>query len=308
MEQDFYSRMNSKAAAGRAPSARPVITAALAAFLLGGATIGLLAWNSGFDPFGWSDGSTDGQSGRIPLAQASSADGVVVAQASTNAAAAVQAVEMVASQQGGIEARVVAMEQRLTALDLQAQAAYGNAARAEALLVAFAARRAIERGAPLDYLEEQIKIRFEDAYPNAVAAVLAAAEKPTTIDRLREGLDSISPRLLEDPQEESTWGWITRELSQLFVIRRQATPSPVPARRLDRAKVYLEIGQVENAIAEVRNMPGGNRAGQWLADAERYAAALHALDRLENSAIVGPQATRDIRDPRVVAVSASGAQ
>src|SRR3569833_2542051 len=45
--------------------------------------------------------------------------------------------------------RVNVMEQRLAALDLQSRAAVGNAGRAEALLVAFAARRAHGRGVQL---------------------------------------------------------------------------------------------------------------------------------------------------------------
>lgn len=311
MEQDFHSRMSSRAAPPRPPSARPIIGAALSAFLLGGVVVGVLMWNYGFGPFDDAvETVPEEQAARTPLALASpeTNESVEVAQASTNAAAAVQAVEMVASQQGGIEARVTAMEQRLTDLDLRAQSAYGNAARAEALLVAFAARRAIERGTPLDYLEQQLKVRFEDSFPNAVAAVLAAAQQPTTLDRLRASLDGLGPHLLEDPQRESTWEWIKRELGQLFVIRMETTPSPAPARRLDRAKIYLETGQVENAISEVRNMPGADRAGQWLSDAERYAAALRALDRLESSAIVGSEGVRDIGGAPTGLSARSGAQ
>lgn len=312
MEQDIYNRMRNRPAAARAPSVRPILGAVLAAFLLGGVVVGLVMWNGGF---GLLDGETappaaeQGQD-RVPLALASpeTKESAEAATASTNAAAAVQAVEMVASQQGGIEARVTAMEQRLTALDIQAQAAYGNAARAEALLVAFAARRAVERGAPLDYLEQQLKVRFEDSFPNAVTAVLEAAKQPTTIDRLRAGIDGLGPQLLEDPAHESTWEWIKRELTQLFVIRKQSTPSPAPIRRLDRARIYLESGQVDNAIAEVRQMPGADRASRWIADAERYAAALRALDRLETSAIVGPEGARDIGMMPPGPAAGSGAQ
>jgi hypothetical protein len=42
--------------------------------------------------------------------------------------------------------RVSALEQRLSQIDFQSRAAVGNADRAEALLVAFAARRALDRG------------------------------------------------------------------------------------------------------------------------------------------------------------------
>lgn len=313
MEEDFYSRMRSKAAAGRNSGARAIVGAALAAFLLGAAVTGLTLWNYGLGPFGEegepaSAGQADGPA-QLVLATPTPVPSEAAAEdeAKTSAAAAVQAVEMVASQQGGIEARVTAMEQRLTALDLQAQAAYGNAARAEALLVAFATRRAIERGTPLGYLEEQIKVRFEDGFPNAVAAILAAAERPVTLDKLRARLDGLAPQLLADSPEESGWEWFKREIGELFIIRKESTPSPAPSRRLDRARIFLETGQIENAIAEVRQMPGADSAGQWIADAERYAAALRGLDRLETSAIVGGEGVKDITGTPAVPAARSGA-
>lgn len=305
MEEDFYSRMSSRAAAGRPSDTRPVLAIAAAAFLLGGVAVGATAWYFGFDPFDRSEQLQE--PARVELSTAAP-DPATNSEASTRAAAAVQAVEIVAGQQGGIEARVTAMEQRLTALDLQAQAAYGNAARAEALLVAFATRRAIERGTELGYLEEQIDARFEDGFPNAVAAVLAAAERPVTLDKLRAGLDGLEPQLLADPDEESGWQWFKREIGDLFVIRKASTPSPAPTRRLSRARIFLESGQVENAIAEVRQLPGATRAGPWLADAERYAAALRALDRLENSAIVGAEGVTDISGTPAGPDARSGAQ
>ena len=51
----------------------------------------------------------------------------------------------ITQQQGGIDQRLAAAEQRLARLDLQAQAAAGNAARAEGLLIAFATRRRLFR-------------------------------------------------------------------------------------------------------------------------------------------------------------------
>jgi hypothetical protein len=311
MEEDFYSRMRSKAAVERSQGGRPVLVAALVAFLLGGAAVGLAGWYYGLGP-----GSNDGEtaivddSALVELASPSPdpSQAAANAEATTNAAAAVHAVEIVAGQQGGIEARVTSMEQRLTTLGIQAQAAYGNASRAEALLVAFATRRAIERGTSLDYLEEQIKVRFEDGFPNAVAAVLAAAEQPVTLDKLRARLDGLAPQLLADPQQESNWEWFKREIAELFVIRKQSTPSPAPARRLERARLFLETGQIENAIGEIRNMPGADEAQQWLADADRYAAALRALDRLENSAIVGGEGVNDITGTPAGPAVRSGAQ
>jgi hypothetical protein len=285
MEEDFYSRMSSRAAAANQPSSvRPVLLTALAAFLLGGAAVGTAAWFYGFDPFGWNDSEQAPQ--RVQLASPNPA---ASSEASTKAAAAVQAVEIVAGQQGGIEARVTAMEQRLTALDIQAQQAYGNASRAEALLVALAARRAVERGSQLAYLEDQLKVRFGDAYPKSVAAVLAEAERPVTLDQLIARLDGLAPGLLAAPDQESAWSWFSREIGELFIVRKASTPSPAPAQRLDRARLFLDTGQVDKAIAEVRQMPGSAKATNWLNDAGRYAEALNALDLIETSAILGPE-------------------
>jgi hypothetical protein len=284
MEEDFYSRMSSRAAAAQQPSIRPVLLTALAAFLLGGAAVGTVAWYYGFDPFGWYDVEQAPQ--RVQIAQPNPA---ASSEATTKAAAAVQAVEIVAGQQGGIEARVTAMEQRLTALDLQAQAAYGNASRAEALLVVLAARRAIERGTALAYLQEQLKVRFGDAHPRSVAAVLAEGEEPVTLDQLVARLDQLAPDLMDGPAGESAWNWFSREIGELFIVRKASTPAPAPARRLARAKLLLDAGQVEKAIAEVQQMPGSALATNWIADASRYVEALNALDLLETSAILGPE-------------------
>src|SRR5690606_6690672 len=112
----------------------------------------------------------------------------------SQAAQAVEDVEKVAEQQGGMEARIAGMEQRLARLDLQSQAVSGNAARAEGLLIAFAARRAVERGEHLGWLEDQIELRFGAADPAAVQAIIAASQEPVTTERLIARLDEVGPR------------------------------------------------------------------------------------------------------------------
>ena len=203
-----------------------------------------------------------------------------------------EAVERVAEQQGGLDQRLAAAEQRLARLDLQAQAASGNAARAEGLLIAFAARRSPERGAELGYLADQLRLRFSDALPNAVDTIIAASRDPVTVDRLIARLETLGPRLADTTQEPS-FAQFRRELGGLFTIRRESAPSPQPQRRLERARLFLQSGRVGPAIEEVRELPGAARARQWIADAERYAAAQRALDLIETSAVVEPQRLRD---------------
>ena len=202
------------------------------------------------------------------------------------------AVERVEEQQGGIDQRLAAAEQRLARLDLQAQAASGNAARAEGLLIAFAARRSLERGTELGYLADQLRLRFSDALPNAVDTIIDVSRDPVTLDRLVARLEGLGPKLAETTEEPS-FDRLQRELSELFIVRRESAPSPQPQRRLQRAKLFLQGGRVAPAIEEVRQLPGAKSAARWIADAERYAAAQRALDLIETSAVVEPQRLRD---------------
>lgn len=219
------------------------------------------------------------------------------------ARAAVQRVERVAQQQGGLDVRVAAMEQRLTQLDLQTQAAAGNAARAEGLLIAFASRRAIERGAPLGYLADQLRLRFGDARPNAVRTVIAAAQNPVTLDVLLARLDALSPELADAPADEGFLASIGRELSAAFVVRRENTPSPASERRLERARMFLQSGRAQDALTEVRNLPNAAAAAEWIRDAERYAGAQDALELLETAAVLEARDLRDGDGERVVQAS-----
>lgn len=196
-------------------------------------------------------------------------------------------------QQGDLGQRIAEMEQRLARIDVEADAAAGNAARAEGLLVAFAARRAIERGDRLGYLADQLRVRFGAAEPEAVEAVLAAERDTVTLDQLLAGLDRLAPQLGRRSANEGAVAWLSREFDELFVVRREDAPSPAPERRLERARRFLESGRTDAAIAEVRNLPNASRAGDWLADAQRYAAAQRGLARIEAAAILDPDQLRD---------------
>ncbi|MDZ4307075.1 mitofilin family membrane protein [Allopontixanthobacter sp.] len=213
-------------------------------------------------------------------------------ETAAQAEAAEEAVERVAEQQGGLNQRLAAAEQRLAQLDLQTQAATGNAARAEGLLIAFATRRTMERGAELGYLADQLRIRFSDALPNAVNTVIETSRNPVTLDQLLARLEGLGPEL-SDSTEEPSFDRFRRELSELFIIRRESSPSPQPERRLERARYFLESGRVSAAIEEVKKLPGASRASAWIKDAERYAAAQQALDLIETSAVLEPRRLRD---------------
>jgi hypothetical protein len=218
---------------------------------------------------------------------------------STGAAPAVDPAALV-TREAALAAQLAALEARTAAVATDAAAAGTQATRAEALMVAFATRRAIDGGTPLGYLEEQLRSRFVAAQPRAVAVLIQAARHPVTIPGLRQGLDTIAPNL----QSVSGHDWFAdtrRELRNLIVLREEGTPSTAPAPRLARAQQFLDDGQVDAARAEIARMPGAAQAGNWLAAARRYALAHQALDVIEAAAILG-QATA--QPPAPVAVPA----
>ena len=286
---------------GAAASLRPslfriIVGTALAAFLLGGAIAWLLlSRENGFLGFGGSEAEVV-----EPSAEPGPAPDTAAAPPAVEASPA-------PAQPGSVAERIAAMEQRLARLDFQASAAAGNASRAESLLIAFASRRAIERGSPLGYLEDQLRLRFGEARPNAVDTVIATGRDPVTLDQLLTRLDGLAPRLSGAPRQ-GAFGWLRRELGDLFVVRRVDAPSPAPERRLERARLFLESGRAGAAAAEIRNLPNAEVAADWIADAERYSSAQRALELLELTAILDPSELRDAEGGRVTQPSAAAAR
>ena len=201
----------------------------------------------------------------------------------------------------GLAVRVAELEQRLSRINLQAESASGNASRAEGLLVAFAVRRALDRGLSLGYLEAQLRLRFGDDQPNAVKTIIETSREPVTLEQLRAELDAIAPELVgRSGDKGSLWTGLRRELGELFVVRPAGTQSPRATERLERARRYLAGGMVDQAITEVEAMPGAAEAGDWLIDARRYHEARRALDLIETAAILEPRdgaAVAMARDP-----------
>src|SRR6188508_324878 len=126
-----YSTMPSR----RRMSMRTLLGLAIAAFLLGGIATWVLAGSPGLSSFELFTVKKE------EAAPAPARPTPTATLAQTVPAGAAEQIEEVAQQQGGLDQRVAAMEQRLSRLDMQTQAAAGNAARAEGLLVAFAVRR-----------------------------------------------------------------------------------------------------------------------------------------------------------------------
>jgi len=185
-----------------------------------------------------------------------------------------------------IARRVAALEQRIGSVDTQSRAAVGNADRAEGLLVAFAARRALDRGVALGFLETMLQQRFGQNQPNAVGRIIFASHNPVTLQDLQLGLQEAAPHLAGAPPDTGWWESLKAELGAMITVRREGTPSTEPSERLRRATQRLDAGQVEIALAEVLRIPARDNAADWIRKAQVYVAARAALDAIETAALV----------------------
>jgi len=253
--------------------------AALIAFVLG---LGAAGW------LGWSNGANFGPLIGLPPAGGHAAPAGHQPDALPSAALA----PSITPDEMALAGRVAAMEQRLDRLDLRVEAASGNAARAEALLVAFAVRRVVERGAPLGYLADQLKLRFGDAQPRAVATIIAGARDLVPLDQLAARLEALAPQLTASGQK-TLWNRVTRELSDLFVIRRDRPAQADADVRFDDARKALSEGRIDEAVAEVQHLSAGSDAAGWSAAALRYRDVERALDLIDTTALLAPHQLHD---------------
>ncbi|MBX3593672.1 hypothetical protein [Sphingomonas sp.] len=196
-------------------------------------------------------------------------------------------VPTLAAREQALAARLDALDQRIGQSEGDARVAASYAGRAEAMMLVFGARRAIERGQRLGYIDGELRRRFGDIEPDAVATVTRAAGDPVTLEDLRVAFDQIAPRLSTSSPDDSWFDAIRREVSSLVIVRKEDAPSPHPRERLARAKRLLGQGHVEAALAEVARLPGAQGAESWMAAASRYIETRTALDTLERAAIRG---------------------
>ena len=196
----------------------------------------------------------------------------------------VQTVEPLAAADA---ARISTIESRLSAIESQAEAAAGSAGRADAMLIAFAARRAIDRGVALGYLEPLLVQRFGAQHQAAVATIVTSSRDPVRLDALIAEYRALGPSLQRGGSEEGWWDGFRRELGSIVSVHRADNPSPQPQARFERALDRLEVGQVDTALAETMRLPGAAGATQWIAKARRYIAAHRALDEIESAALLG---------------------
>lgn len=188
-----------------------------------------------------------------------------------------------------LEARTAALSARLNGISEHAAAAGSNAARAEGLLIAFATRRALDRGTSLGYLEGELRMRFGDAQPRAVATIISAARSPVTLADLQSGLDEIAPALTGTQAKTDWWTATKRELGSLIIVRKASAPSPAPQQAIERARSLLAADRASAALSEIERLPNHARADNWIQKAREYNEARRALDVIEAAAILEPR-------------------
>jgi hypothetical protein len=190
-------------------------------------------------------------------------------------------------------ARIAALEQRLSQVENATERAEGFAGRADALVVAFAARRAIDRGVALGYLENLLVDRFGAQHQAAVATVITESRQPVRLEELTSEYEALGPILRSGGPQDSWWTSFRRELGSLVEVHRAERPAVNPEARYNRALRRLASGDVDQALAETMRMPGAARASDWTGKARRYVAAHRALDEIESAALLaGPGSAR----------------
>ena len=191
-----------------------------------------------------------------------------------------------------IAGQIAELQARIQRVESESEEAQGSAGRADALLIAFAARRAIERGVALGYLEPLLVDRFGTSHSQAVAMIVTSSRAPVRLSELIAEYQDLEPRLLGPDPDEDVWGGIKRGFSSLISVRRSDRPSSRPKARYERALAHLMVGEADAALAETMRLPGAARARDWIAKARQYVAVHRALDQIESAALIGSPDSR----------------
>jgi hypothetical protein len=189
-------------------------------------------------------------------------------------------------------AQIAQLQARLARVENATQRAEGFAGRADALVIAFAARRAIDRGVALGYLEPLLMDRFGSQHEQAVATIITASRQPVRLDDLIAQYETLGPALRRGGPQESWWAGFQRELGTLIEVHPAQRPAVNPDARYQRARLRLETGDVDQALAETMRLPGAGNAQDWVNKARRYIAAHRALDEVESAALLGAPAAQ----------------
>jgi hypothetical protein len=186
--------------------------------------------------------------------------------------------------------RIAELERRLSQVESATERVEGSAGRADNLLIAAAARRAIDRGVALGYLERLLVDRFGEQHRAAVATIVTGARRPVRLNDLIARYEALGRELRRGGPETGWWPALKRELGSIVEVHSSKRPPLAPDARYDRALGRLQSGDVDEALAETMRMPGAARASEWVAEARRYIAIHRALDEIESSALLAQPA------------------
>src|SRR5690242_3290958 len=122
-------------------------------------------------------------------------------------------------------AQITELQARVARVENATQRAEGFAGRADALVVAFAARRAIDRGVALGYLEPLLTDRFGALHQQAVGTIIAASRQPVRLNDLIAEYDALGPDLRRGGPQDSWWTSVKRELGSLVEVHPAKRPA-----------------------------------------------------------------------------------
>jgi hypothetical protein len=189
------------------------------------------------------------------------------------------------------EPRISQLEERLARVENATQRAAGSAGRADNLLIAVAARRALDRGVALGFLEPLLVDRFGASHQRAVATIVTGSRNPVLLNDLIADYDALGPELRRGGSGEGWWNGLKRELGSIVTVHSAKRPAATPDVRFERALRRLQAGDVDQALTETMRMPGAGNAQAWIGDARRYIAVRRALDEVEAAALMPPRRT-----------------
>ena len=92
-----------------------------------------------------------------------------------------------------IARRVAALEQRIGQVDTRRAPPSAMPTAPRASWSPSAARRALDRGVALGFLEALLRQRFGESQPQAVGMIITAAREPVTLQELQGGLQQLGP-------------------------------------------------------------------------------------------------------------------
>lgn len=195
-------------------------------------------------------------------------------------------------------AQIADLQTRVARVENATQRAEGFAGRADALVIAFAARRATDRGVALGYLEPMLSDRFGAQHQQAVATIITSSRQPVRLNDLIAEYETLGPALRRGGPQESWWAGLQRELGTMIEVHSVQRPAGNPDARYQRARLRLETGDVDQALAETMRLPGAGNAREWVGKARRYIAAHRALDEIESAALLGAPSPSTAQAPK----------